>query len=84
MMRLSEVAFAVQAALLPSGAFSAFHMNKFGRSNNDSSEYDSDASNSESGDAVPSPSEMDKDSPDAQKPREIAVSAGDIARRITG
>ena len=59
-------------------------MNKFGRSNNDGSEYASDASSSESDDAVPTPGDMDNDAPDGQQPDEIAASADDIARRITG
>ena len=82
-MRLSDVAFTVQATLLPPGAFAAFHMNKFGRSNNDG-EYDSDASSSESDDAVPTSGDIDNDAPDGQQPGDIAASADEIARRITG
>ena len=68
-------------------------MNKFGRSNNDSTEYDSDASGSES-DGVPTSGDIhkdapdeqqpDEDAPDGQQPHEVAASADEIARRITG
>ena len=69
-------------------------MNKFGRSNNDSTEYDSDASGSESDGAVPTSGDIhndapdeqqpDEDAPDGQQPHEVAASADEIARRITG
>ena len=45
-------------------------MNKFGRSNNDSTEYDSDASGSESDGAVPTSGDIHNDAPDEQQPDE--------------